>query len=66
MERVIDATKKYGFKDENKVFYCVEHTGYTYASKIISIFDLDNDGVERIGDPGDPYGGNMFWGKNEL
>ena len=68
MNRIINAHKVFqtnkSVNDNSKVFYCIESNNKYESmgnSSLISLFDLDNNGVLRVGIPNDPFINNMFF-----
>ena len=57
MNRVINSENLF---NETVTYFCGEYKNIALSSKIISIYDLDGDGIERIGNPSNPYAANMY------
>ena len=74
MLQVLSSYKKYTKKQVNqedkRVLYCVESSDRSETmekSQLITIYDLDNNGILRVGFPGNPFASNMFFGRvNEV
>ncbi len=69
MNKIIRAQKVFEYRankmNNSRVFYCIEcinRNDVLGKSQLISIYDLDNDGVLRVGFPTNPYTRNMFFG----
>lgn len=64
MYRVIDYTTIYN-KSEERIMYCIKtkmNSGeHPLKSQLIVIYDLDHDGILRVGFPGNPFTNNMFF-----
>ena len=53
----------------SRVFYCIKcdnKNDYFKGSQLINIFDLDHDGILRIGFPCNPYLANMYFNKEKM
>jgi len=52
-----------------RVFYCIKcdnMNDYYKGSQLINIFDLDHDGILRVGFPCNPYLTNMYFNKEKM
>ena len=66
MHEVIAAAEM--FKGQNTVYYCTEFNPdeEKLPSTQIFVYDLDNDGILRIGKPGDPYMSNLYFNDSKV
>ena len=69
MNKVINASKVFQKRAEinnnSIIFYCIECIDKNESvknSQLISVYDLDNDGILRVGMPSNPFTRNMFFG----
>lgn len=61
MNQVVDAKKAYS---NIRTLYCVytnDKSKYIPGSQIVAVYDLDNDGIKRVGFPMNPFANNMFF-----
>ena len=69
MNKVINASqvfrKRAEINNNSIIFYCIECINKNESmknSQLISVYDLDNDGILRVGMPNNPFTKNMFFG----
>lgn len=72
--KILNSNKKFAKKqinqEDTRVLYCVEAESRNEVlnhAQLITVYDLDNNGILRVGFPGNPFASNMFFGRiNEV